>query len=158
MQSLKHYLLDCTLCLLYLVQVRTVPVETTVVTLDQLKVQPPKTEEVNSVEASMRLDAIASAGGYRLPLDQVHARHLHAFMLLEIGCNGACSLYQAVTKAQAEIASIQSSYVTGSFLSQASALQTIAHHTTATPAALPKGKLALAWVHMRHQHDHHHTV
>lgn len=43
-------------------QVRSVPVESKVVPLTALKVAPPKTEELSSVEASMRLDAIASAG------------------------------------------------------------------------------------------------
>uniref|UniRef100_A0A7S0RQE4 RNA-binding S4 domain-containing protein n=1 Tax=Chlamydomonas leiostraca TaxID=1034604 RepID=A0A7S0RQE4_9CHLO len=45
-----------------LTQVRTVPVKTTVVPLANLKVPPPKVEEMNSVEASLRLDALASAG------------------------------------------------------------------------------------------------
>ncbi len=45
-----------------LVQVRSVPVKTQRIELSQLKVSPPKTKEMTTVEASMRLDAIASAG------------------------------------------------------------------------------------------------
>ncbi|KXZ55839.1 hypothetical protein GPECTOR_2g1390 [Gonium pectorale] len=45
-----------------LVQVRTVPVETRRIPLSELSVRPPRVEEMSSVEASMRLDAIASAG------------------------------------------------------------------------------------------------
>lgn len=45
-----------------LTQVRTVPVETRVVPLSQLRVAPPRREETNSIEASLRLDAVASAG------------------------------------------------------------------------------------------------
>ncbi len=43
-------------------QVRSVPVTTTRIELGQLRVLPPRVEEVQSVESSMRLDAIASAG------------------------------------------------------------------------------------------------
>lgn len=43
-------------------QVRSVPVEIQSISLDELKVRPPKTKEINTVEASLRLDAIASAG------------------------------------------------------------------------------------------------
>ncbi len=43
-------------------QVRTVPVQVRTIALDQLKVKPAKVEEVNSVESSLRLDALASAG------------------------------------------------------------------------------------------------
>ena len=46
-------------------QVRTVPVQTRSIPLDQLKARPPKVEEVSSVEASLRLDALASAGWYQ---------------------------------------------------------------------------------------------
>lgn len=45
-----------------LVQVRSVPVKTRAIALDELKVRPPKKKEMTTVEASMRLDAIASAG------------------------------------------------------------------------------------------------
>ncbi|PNH04282.1 putative RNA-binding protein ylmH [Tetrabaena socialis] len=45
-----------------LVQVRTVPVSTRRMALSELAVRPARQEEVSSVEASMRLDAIASAG------------------------------------------------------------------------------------------------
>ena len=45
-----------------LVQVRSVPVKVQLIELSELKVRPPKTKEINTVEASMRLDAIASAG------------------------------------------------------------------------------------------------
>ncbi|KAG2451467.1 hypothetical protein HYH02_004065 [Chlamydomonas schloesseri] len=45
-----------------LVQVRTVPVETRRIPLSDLAVRPPRQEEFSSVEASLRLDAIASAG------------------------------------------------------------------------------------------------
>jgi hypothetical protein len=43
-------------------QVRTVPVETRAVPLDQLRVPQRQVQELSSVEASLRLDAIASAG------------------------------------------------------------------------------------------------
>jgi photosystem II S4 domain protein len=43
-------------------QVRSVPVKTRRVPLDELKVREPKKKELTSTEASMRLDAIASAG------------------------------------------------------------------------------------------------
>lgn len=45
-----------------LVQVRSVPVQTRAIELGELKVAPPKKKEMTAVEASMRLDAIASAG------------------------------------------------------------------------------------------------
>ncbi len=45
-----------------LTQVRSVPVKTRRIDLSELKVQPPKKKEMTTVEASMRLDAIASAG------------------------------------------------------------------------------------------------
>ncbi|KAG1679464.1 hypothetical protein FOA52_007756 [Chlamydomonas sp. UWO 241] len=45
-----------------LVQVRTVPVEARAIGLEQLQVRAPKMEEVCSFEASLRLDALASAG------------------------------------------------------------------------------------------------
>jgi photosystem II S4 domain protein len=45
-----------------LVQVRSVPVKTQRVDLSGLKVRPPQKKEITTVEASMRLDAIASAG------------------------------------------------------------------------------------------------
>lgn len=45
-----------------LVQVRSVPVKTQPIELSELKIRPPKTKEMTTVEASMRLDAIASAG------------------------------------------------------------------------------------------------
>ena len=45
-----------------LVQVRSVPVKVSPITLTDLKVRPPKKKEMTTVEASMRLDAIASAG------------------------------------------------------------------------------------------------
>lgn len=47
---------------LHLKQVRSVPVKTQPIALTELKVQPPKKKELTTVEASMRLDAIASAG------------------------------------------------------------------------------------------------
>jgi RNA-binding protein YlmH len=43
-------------------QVRSVPVETRAIPLSQLAVPPPSVQEINSVEASLRLDALASAG------------------------------------------------------------------------------------------------
>ncbi len=43
-------------------QVRSVPVKTRRVALEELKVREPKKKELTSTEASMRLDAIASAG------------------------------------------------------------------------------------------------
>lgn len=45
-----------------LVQVRSVPVKTQQVGLENLKFQPPSKKEITTVEASLRLDAIASAG------------------------------------------------------------------------------------------------
>jgi photosystem II S4 domain protein len=45
-----------------LVQVRSVPVETKPIPISELKIRVPKTKEMNTVEASLRLDAIASAG------------------------------------------------------------------------------------------------
>lgn len=45
-----------------LTQVRSVPVKTQRIELSELKIRPPKTKEMTTVEASMRLDAIASAG------------------------------------------------------------------------------------------------
>ncbi|OKH18444.1 photosystem II S4 domain protein [[Limnothrix rosea] IAM M-220] len=43
-------------------QVRSVPVKTRPLPLEELKVRPPKKKELTTVEASLRLDAIASAG------------------------------------------------------------------------------------------------
>ena len=45
-----------------LTQVRSGPVKTQQIELSELKIRPPKTKEMTTVEASMRLDAIASAG------------------------------------------------------------------------------------------------
>ena len=45
-----------------LTQVRTVPVKTTPLEFSELRVREPRTKEMTTVEASMRLDAIASAG------------------------------------------------------------------------------------------------
>ncbi|OAB55389.1 photosystem II S4 domain protein [Phormidium willei BDU 130791] len=45
-----------------LTQVRSVPVKTRAIELNELRVQPPKTKLMTTVEASLRLDAIASAG------------------------------------------------------------------------------------------------
>ncbi|BAU67195.1 photosystem II S4 domain protein [Stanieria sp. NIES-3757] len=45
-----------------LTQVRSVPVKTKRIDLSELKVRPPQKKEMTTVEASMRLDAIASAG------------------------------------------------------------------------------------------------
>ncbi|ERN40480.1 photosystem II S4 domain protein [Rubidibacter lacunae KORDI 51-2] len=47
---------------LNLQQVRSVPVKVKALSLDDLKVRPPRTKEIATVEASLRLDAIASAG------------------------------------------------------------------------------------------------
>ncbi|AFY72287.1 photosystem II S4 domain protein [Synechococcus sp. PCC 7502] len=43
-------------------QVRTVPVKVRSIELANLKIRPPQTKEIATVEASLRLDAIASAG------------------------------------------------------------------------------------------------
>lgn len=43
-------------------QVRSVTVETRVIPLSELRVPAPKTQEIATVEASLRLDAMASAG------------------------------------------------------------------------------------------------
>lgn len=43
-------------------QVRSVPVKTQVIDISELKVREPKKKELTTVEASLRLDAIASAG------------------------------------------------------------------------------------------------
>ncbi|MBD2310181.1 photosystem II S4 domain protein [Desertifilum sp. FACHB-1129] len=45
-----------------LTQVRSVPVKTTRIELSELKIREPKKKELTTVEASLRLDAIASAG------------------------------------------------------------------------------------------------
>lgn len=45
-----------------LVQVRSVPVKTTRIQLSDLKIRPPKVKEMSTVEASLRLDAVASFG------------------------------------------------------------------------------------------------
>jgi photosystem II S4 domain protein len=45
-----------------LVQVRSVPVKTRAIDLSELKVRAPQKKELTTVEASLRLDAIASAG------------------------------------------------------------------------------------------------
>jgi photosystem II S4 domain protein len=45
-----------------LVQVRSVPVKTQRIELGELKIRPPQKKELTTVEASLRLDAIASAG------------------------------------------------------------------------------------------------
>ncbi len=45
-----------------LTQVRTVSVKTQQIELNELKIRPPQKKEMTTVEASMRLDAIASAG------------------------------------------------------------------------------------------------
>ena len=45
-----------------LLQVRSVPVKTEQIELGELKIRPPQKKEMTTVEASMRLDAIASAG------------------------------------------------------------------------------------------------
>lgn len=45
-----------------LVQVRSVPVKTQAIALNELRVREPKKKEMTTVEASLRLDAIASAG------------------------------------------------------------------------------------------------
>jgi photosystem II S4 domain protein len=47
---------------LHLTQVRSVPVKVVEIPSDQLKVRPPRTKPITSVEASLRLDAVASAG------------------------------------------------------------------------------------------------
>ncbi|KGF73661.1 RNA-binding protein [Neosynechococcus sphagnicola sy1] len=47
---------------LHLTQVRSVPVKTRAIAPTELKVRVPKQKEMTTVEASMRLDAIASAG------------------------------------------------------------------------------------------------
>lgn len=44
-----------------LTQVRSVPVKTRAISLEELKIRPPKKKEMTTVEASMRLDAVASA-------------------------------------------------------------------------------------------------
>lgn len=46
----------------HLQQVRTVPVKVRPIGWEELQIRPPKTKEVVSVEASLRLDAVASAG------------------------------------------------------------------------------------------------
>jgi photosystem II S4 domain protein len=48
--------------MLSLNQVRSVPVKTQPIALSELKVREPKKKELTTVEASMRLDAVASAG------------------------------------------------------------------------------------------------
>lgn len=43
-------------------QVRTVPVQTRLIPLSELRVPAPRREDISSIEASLRLDAVASAG------------------------------------------------------------------------------------------------
>ena len=45
-----------------LTQVRSVPIKTSKIELSELKIRPPKKKEMTTVEASLRLDAIASFG------------------------------------------------------------------------------------------------
>ncbi len=45
-----------------LTQVRTVPVKTQIIPFAELKIRPPQKKEIITTEASLRLDAIASAG------------------------------------------------------------------------------------------------
>lgn len=45
-----------------LTQVRSVPVKTSKIELSELKIRPPKKKEMTTVEASLRLDAVASFG------------------------------------------------------------------------------------------------
>lgn len=47
---------------LHLTQVRSVPVKTQIIPWEELKVRPPQTKDLTTVEASLRLDAVASAG------------------------------------------------------------------------------------------------
>jgi len=47
---------------MHLTQVRSVPVKTTPIALADLKIREPKKKELTTVEASLRLDAVASAG------------------------------------------------------------------------------------------------
>ncbi len=47
---------------LHLQQVRSVPVKVKTISLEELKIREPKKKELTTVEASLRLDAIASAG------------------------------------------------------------------------------------------------
>ncbi|MEN9245156.1 MAG: photosystem II S4 domain protein [Thermostichales cyanobacterium SRBZ-1_bins_19] len=47
---------------MHLTQVRTVPVKVRPISLSELKVRPPRVKELQTVEASLRLDAVASAG------------------------------------------------------------------------------------------------
>jgi hypothetical protein len=49
-----------------LTQVRTVPVVTRVIALSELRVPPPKKQAISSIETSLRLDAVASAGERKL--------------------------------------------------------------------------------------------
>ncbi len=53
------------------------PVEVRRIPLSELSVRPPRQEEVSSVEASLRLDAIASAGGWRTLGNDVGASGIH---------------------------------------------------------------------------------
>ncbi len=54
--ELVEFLTDC------LKQVRSVPVRTTLITAEALKIREPQKKEMTTTEASMRLDALASAG------------------------------------------------------------------------------------------------
>lgn len=47
---------------IHLQKVRSVPVKVALIPLEQLKIQPPRSKPVTSVEASLRLDAVGSAG------------------------------------------------------------------------------------------------
>lgn len=76
-----------------LTQVRTVPVETRVIPLSQLRVAPPRKMAINSIEASLRLDAVASAGetGGR----QKHGLAVTCSLITELAGTATGTCYQA---------------------------------------------------------------
>ena len=72
------------------------PVQTTAVSLSELQVRAPRAEELSSVEASLRLDAVASAGfrisrGKMTDLIKGGECALGAFMVVCVTGESGCS-------------------------------------------------------------------
>lgn len=67
-----------------LTQVRSVPVKVRKIPLSELRVQAPKAKDISSVEASMRLDAIASAG-FQMSRSKVRTHSYGDLVLLIAG-------------------------------------------------------------------------
>lgn len=69
-----------------LLSVRSVPVSVHKCQLSDLKVRPPKVDEVRTVEASMRLDAVASAG-FRMPRSKCANMATNGYAPLYLDCS-----------------------------------------------------------------------